>query len=405
MIRPRVWAGKADVVKAAVRIAGQWVIVCRENDPVALGWEMTDGTCPWIPICVSRASFGRDLFAGDCWFERRNPETDSSDMECVTSDSKLVGNGDVETDDTEEEAKIDFEECDNILASDVETEECWSSDDVVQSLMFSGLCKALLEQSFPSQSSQSAATDDVLPYRAASLAGLAELLQVLNGILDMDDSLVQHQIALYRMIAPTMIDVIDAEEQAKVTEQKTHPPLIISRSIDCLCCAMWKGIGSSSFSSSSSSSSSSSEEVLLLSETLRAAGGSSAWTVRESSVNGAASLTSKCSVQALRNHRTVDVLLESSKRALGDRKFWRVRYAGLQLLLSLVKRSGECGASFSMLKTISNGSHQEAEQLALEALLPYKETILRLARSNLTDSESRVKALASEVCSAIAWWP
>jgi proteasome component ECM29 len=396
MIRPRVWTGKADVVKAAVRIAGQWVIACSENDTVALGWEEANGTCPWIPICVSRANFGRDLFTGDRWFERRNSDTESPDMDYVPSESEQGGNGDAEMDDTEDEAKIDFEELDNILASDVETEERPSSDDVVQSLMFSGFCKALLEQSFSTQSSQSAATDDVLPYRAASLSGLAELLQVLNSIPDIDDSLVDHQIAVYRMIAPALLAVIDAEKQTNVTEQKTHPPLIIARSIDCLTCGMWKGIGSSS---------SEEEDVLLLSQTLRAAGGSPAWTVRESSVNGAANLASKCTVQALRNHRTMDVFLESTKRALGDRKFWRVRYAGLQLLISLVKRGGERGASLIMVNTASSDTRQQAEQLALEALLPYKETILRLARSNLTDSESKVTALAIEVCSAMAWWP
>jgi proteasome component ECM29 len=395
MVRPRVWAGKANVVKAAVQIAAQWVIVCSENDPVVVGWDQAYETCPWIPICVSRANFGRDLFSGDHWFEPRNPEKESPDMDYVPPDSEQGGNGDVEMDDTEDEAKIDFEECDNILASDVETEERPSSDDVAQPLMFSGLCKALLEQSFPSQSSQSSATDDILPYRAASLAGLAALLQVVNNIPEMNDSLVGHQIAVYRMIAPTMLAVIDAEKQANATEQKAHPPLIIARSIDCLSCAMWKGIGSSS----------SEEDVLLLSETLRAAGGSPAWTVRESSVNGAANLASKCSVEALRNHRTLDMLLESSKRALGDRKFWRVRCAGLQLLLSLVQRAGERGAAFSMVKTASSDTHQQAEQLALEALLPYKETILRLARSNLTDSESKVTTLASEVCSTMAWWP
>jgi hypothetical protein len=188
-------------------------------------------------------------------------------MDNVPSDSEQGGSADIETDDTKDKAKIDFEERNKIVTSDLETEKCKSSDDVIQLLMFSGFCKALLEQSFPRQSGQLAATDDVLPYRAALLwaallAGLAELLQVLNSIPDMDDSLVDHQIAVYRMIVPTMLAMIDAEKQANVTVQKMHLPFIIARSIDCLSCAMWKGIGSSS--------SSKEEEVHLLLETMQA---------------------------------------------------------------------------------------------------------------------------------------
>lgn len=380
MTKPRVWTGKAEVVKAAVQIAGRWVTVCSEND-----------TCPWMPICFSQANFGHDLFMGDRWFERWHPDTESSGLDGVPSDTEQGGSEDVEMEDTEDEAKIDFEEGGKILTSDMEPEE-HPTDDAVESLMFSGLCKALLEQSFPSQSSHVDATDDdLLPYRAASLAGLAELLQILNNIPDMDDSLADHQIAVYRMIAPTLLAVIDIEKQSN--EKKTQPPLIIARSIDCLACAMWKGIGSSR-----------EDGVLFLSKTFRAAGGSPAWTVRESSVKGAATLATKCTVQALRNHRTMDVFLESSKLALGDRKFWRVRYAGLTLLRSLVSRAGERGVAFSIIKKSANIRQQE-EQLALEALLPYKETILQLARSSLTDSESKVTALASEVCSAMTWLP
>jgi hypothetical protein len=50
-------------------------------------------------------------------------------------------------------------------------------------------------------------------------------------------------------------------------------------------------------------------------------------------------------------------------------------------------------------------ANQKEKQLALETLLPHKETILQLARSSLTDNESKVTALASDVINAMVWWP
>jgi hypothetical protein len=213
------------------------------------------------------------------------------------------------------------------------------------------------------------------------------------------------------MIAPTLLPVVGKEMfvEAGESQNQSEPPLIIARSIDCLSAAFWKGIGIDTGTEHPE------EDVVSLAGILRTVGGSKqpAWTVRESSVLGAASLMSKCAVQALRNPRLMDAALESSKHALGDRKFWRVRVAGLQLLLALVKRAGDATMSggssvFSMTtSTAAAGSDagRQEKQLALEALLPHKETILHLARSTLTDSEAKVTATASEVCSAMTWWP
>lgn len=419
MVKPRVWTGKADVVKAATQIACQWVVVCSENDSIALGWNEPDKACPWMPVSGPQENFGKDLFVGDGWFERRHAEMNSSDPDNEMPDVDQGGNAqDVEMDDTDvddnDDAKIDFENGDDILTSDVETEPRPSSDNITDSLTFAGLCKALLEQAFPSGSTQVTASlaDDILPYKAASLAGLSQLLQVLSDIPNVTDSLLEYQIAMYRMVAPTLLPVIGKEmyHEAGDGDKKSEPPLVIARSIDCLASSFWKGIGKDVGDDHPE------EDVLTLSEMLRTVGGSKqpAWTVRESSVLGAASLASKCSLQVLRNPRLVDNFLESSKHALRDRKFWRVRLAGLKLLLALVKRAGDAtttGGSSSMLAmttgaaAVTKDASQQEKQLALEALLPHKETILQLARYTLTDSESKVTAMASEVCSAMSWWP
>jgi hypothetical protein len=44
-------------------------------------------------------------------------------------------------------------------------------------------------------------------------------------------------------------------------------------------------------------------------------------------------------------------------------------------------------------------------QLLLEALLPQKERMLKLAKQTWDDSEAQVTALASEILIAMAWWP
>ena len=87
-----------------------------------------------------------------------------------------------------------------------------------------------------------------------------------------------------------------------------------------------------------------------------------------------------------------------------------IRLAGLKIIESLVARVGtatEKSASFSL-----PGSHasimselEKSEQLVLEALLPFKEDILNIARGSLIDSEPQVTELATKICSSIAWWP
>lgn len=421
MVKPRIWTGKADVVKAATKIASQWIVVCSENDWAALGWNETDKACPWMPISESLESFGIDLFVGDAWFEQRHSEMDLDD-----GDGEYPGasEGDSELDATMEEGKdsnenanvkIDFDEGDNILTSDTETEQKLNLDDNAGCLSFAGLCKALLEQAFPSSSSQitAALADDVLPYRASCLACLSDLLRILSNIPTMTESLLKYQVDLYRMVAPALLPVVGKEMFAEANEKSsaTEPPLIIAKSLDCLASAFWKGIGSDVIGNHPE------EETVSLSGILRSVGGSKqpAWTVRESSVLCAASLASRCSVSCLRKHRLIDNFLESSKHALRDRKFWKVRVAGLQLLLTLVGRAGDATASgggSSSVFTMTTGTppsvvdaNQKEKQLALETLLPHKETILQLARSSLTDNESKVTALASDVINAMVWWP
>ena len=44
-------------------------------------------------------------------------------------------------------------------------------------------------------------------------------------------------------------------------------------------------------------------------------------------------------------------------------------------------------------------------QLIMEAILPYKELIIGVARKSLADSVSQVTAAASKITQTMAWWP
>ena len=77
-----------------------------------------------------------------------------------------------------------------------------------------------------------------------------------------------------------------------------------------------------------------------------------------------------------------------------DKKFWKVRLAKLKSLNSLCSRVKP-----------HQGTDVNETQLILEALLPLKEKIIGIAKANLTDAESRITALSSDIIATISWWP
>mmetsp|Transcript_36456 Transcript_36456/g.48253 ORF Transcript_36456/g.48253 Transcript_36456/m.48253 type:complete len:106 (+) Transcript_36456:4474-4791(+) len=89
--------------------------------------------------------------------------------------------------------------------------------------------------------------------------------------------------------------------------------------------------------------------------------------------------------------------------------FNRIRYAGLKLLHTLVSRVGSANQHSSVAAVPSNNkctSNAQADrQLMLEALLPHKEKIIKLARASLSDNEAKVTAVATDICGTVAWWP
>jgi len=53
----------------------------------------------------------------------------------------------------------------------------------------------------------------------------------------------------------------------------------------------------------------------------------------------------------------------------------------------------------------STEKSDQEKRLVLEAILPFKEELLRLLRTSLRDSEAKVTALSTEILTGMAWWP
>lgn len=75
------------------------------------------------------------------------------------------------------------------------------------------------------------------------------------------------------------------------------------------------------------------------------------------------------------------------------------RFAGVKVLHSLIARAGRNDGSGS------SRVDREKQLLILEAILPYKEDMLRLLRSSLADSEAKVTALSSDCLAGMSGWP
>merc|ERR1712224_39708 len=94
-------------------------------------------------------------------------------------------------------------------------------------------------------------------------------------------------------------------------------------------------------------------------------------------------LASKCHPSVLRDHKFVSTCVDCAADAQKDRKFWKVRLSGLQLLRSLVSRAGT-RAIVTTVGGASQSYHTEEQerQLILEAILPEKEAIMKVARKS-----------------------
>jgi len=402
IVKIRVWRGKAELVKTTAKVAGKWACLGEKPDHI-WGWDQDQEgkQCPWIPVIQVIKSTPDDLFVDDGWFTKTSSHTTVG----AVSDTEPEDISKVE-EDVSEDAPLDFSDEDAMIGDNETpvTNQAINTpadeEGKYTSLVFSGLARVLLDQGLPPDTKLTSPCidEDELPFRSSALQALSYLLQSCNN-----SNCQKHAKYVYRkVLAPGLINQIESSCIAE--EQKTLPPLIVARSIECLSGAMWNGMGiPNGFEDI--------EDVSKLASLLCELCGSNqpAWTVREASALAASGLVSNSALEVLRKHKTIETLLICTKQTSADRKFWRVRCAGLKLLRALVSCGGS-SPSQSFAKNVkgqqsSDANTNQNQQLMLEALLPFKEQIVKFAKAGLRDNESNVTAVAADICSAISWWP
>ena len=368
--RSRIWGGKGGVCSAASKIAAKWTGVAALNELFC------------TPV-VFRTDL-ESLFEGDNWFKSSNQP--------ITIDSEEAGDCEHEQVDdivsgelTDENAPLDLagehdfdeeEDQQNISDNEVAGVEVGHG---TQSITLVGLCRLLAEQGLTSGSS----TEGLVPYRVASFSALSTLLKsvVPDESSEQYNFIIKHQSFVYDTIAPKIFTFVCGETPG----EEKPAPVLVARAMECLSSAMYHGVGAGSKSNDAL--------VLLKFFSLSTGNTQPAWTVRQNAALAASNLIAMTSATVVRRNDAILTVLECSSQALKDKKFWKVRAAGLELLYSLVSRVKQLGRS------------DPENQLLLEAILPFKEKIIGIARRSLTDNESQVTATASKLTVAMSWWP
>eukprot|EP00551_Chaetoceros_affinis_P007513 CAMPEP_0203684740 /NCGR_PEP_ID=MMETSP0090-20130426/48190_1 /ASSEMBLY_ACC=CAM_ASM_001088 /TAXON_ID=426623 /ORGANISM="Chaetoceros affinis, Strain CCMP159" /LENGTH=1703 /DNA_ID=CAMNT_0050553919 /DNA_START=614 /DNA_END=5725 /DNA_ORIENTATION=+ len=364
IVSSRVWVGKEDLVKTTATIAGNW-----------MSQENVSGDDYEINPISKNGTIWDDLFVNDSWFKKTHESIieENGDLnETMVEPSDVVEN----TKQISEEVAIDFSEGDKILLSEDNDDEEMMDSSSSYLVTYSGLCRILLEEGLqisPKARSKTFYSIDVLSYRAASLSALSHLLKSFQHA--------KYLRELYTKMAGPLIDIISSDSN---DENDNIPPLIIARAMDCLGSSMWKGIqddGENTFTKI---------DLLVKLFLKHCREKQIAWTIREASAIAATKLVFCAEGSALRRVEVLHDLISCSELCFKDKKFWKVRCEKLKILKFLCKRAGK---------------DSNEMQLMLEALLPLKEKMTRVAKSSLTDSESKVTSVASEIISSMSWWP
>lgn len=344
--RNRIWSGKKVIVQSAVKVVTQWVDLASRDD-----LKSVLGDPGLVPITFGDKSAEDDLFVSDRWFET------AAEMEdCDQDDSQQSG--------------------DHKLVEES------------PGLAFVGLCRLLLMQAFPSGSVlRAAAEEDVLPYRSEVLRCLDLVLHSLS----LDRQLhIETRSQIFALTAPKLLSVI-GDYSTK------ESPLIVARCIDCFAACFWRGIQFQHNDEESPSIAELSTLFLHHADLTKQA----AWTVREASAKAASRIAQCAHLDTLRQRRALGSLIDISTIALRDKRFWKVRLAGVEVLYQIVLRAG------NVTQVGGTGLDEDGveKQLMLESILPHKESIQSFASRCLTDPEAAVTALSTKVLNAMATWP
>ena len=327
MMKPRIWTGKHLVLKAAVKIACQWSLSTSATSEV--------GSSPTLlsPIVHSNDETTNDLFEGDGWFtndavpiddddDDDNEDSNHPDNDDAQKDNK--GGDNVDSDGTNNDSMVDTdmedgtEDTSNGVNHQKRTERAEQQEQ--RPVAFAGLCKALLSIGVSKlASAQKFGSEELLPFQAGAFEGIASLLKSLRPETHNEQIKRVHGLVYEKLLI--IVDNTGCQTTGSPGD-KGPPPLVVAKAVDTLAASIWNGYGEDN-----------EHEVTDLAKIFAQIGGRTqpAWTVREASNHAAATLVSRCHDKVLRGYGFVTILLDCTKQALKDRKFWRVRYVPLHV--------------------------------------------------------------------------
>ena len=357
--KPRLWTGKSTVVSETVRLVSSWTpLVNKEESTAMLGFDESDISCDWQVLSFESTI---DILEGDGTFDDNLMHEETSIEEGLAPQNEEVP--DDETDDN----KVDFEAMDVDVPPEQSEKKPHEMSRIWSTLAFPGFCRFLVEEALPSSPSASLIlSEEFLPYRTSCLRGFRDLLK---GLPDSGDPIRK---LIFECVKDKLMHSLSSGDPKKT------PPVLVAASMECIAACLWNMFPR--------------DESEKLSALLRIKGGTGqpAWTVREAAALSLSQLASSCDEAFLRKPSAISEMMAAASWACQDRKFFRVRVAGLLLVQALIERSG----------TATNRA-----ELALESLLPYKEDFQKLLRKALSDSEPRVTSISSDIIVKMSWWP
>ena len=381
IVNTRIWTGKAELLKTVTKILSNWVVL-----------NSNDANLEDSPVSFSASK--DDLFAGDSWFVSGDYHHQE---ECLENPKESPMETTADSEKEEESAEINFDEGDKMLAVSDQVEnniEFGSKALAHSAISLYGLCRLLLDQGLP-MNVEAIVSSDYLLYRSAAIESLTSILECMD-VIDFSKQLQD----MHELVSPRILPFM---KEAKVDGQDI-PPLITAKCFKCYSSIIYSDIGRDSQRGLDP------PDLLDLSELFRNNCGpmQAAWTVREGAGLAAAKLVTKGLYSSVQKIAVIDNLIECTKALLKDRKFWKVRLAGLKIILSFCSRTSTQSSSRNMAMGSSNkerNSIEKERQVLFEAILPYKEIFISISRSCMTDNEAKVTAAASEIMSSISWWP
>lgn len=295
--KPRMWSGKDNALKAVGIMTEAWAEEMISHRIVHSAAEHQ-----FSPLSFHLAT-DDDLFEGDGWFSI-SKDTDEREEEQLDSKDESHSAGDPRENYSDDMEESDL--CKTVAAADTTLHS--------GSLLFTGLCRLLLQQANPTETAKRGSDDGHLTYRKASFECMKGIIAKIPPT---STTILCH---CYEIIAPALVKIIE-NSCGNAKNATGDPPVLVASAIDCLSKLYWKDIGGGSSSSVSS-------DVDKITSLLADAGGKlqPAWTIREAAATSLAHLVVNCDAQTFRRHDFLTILVDTAAACFDDQKFWRVRY-------------------------------------------------------------------------------